>query len=94
MTEEHLKIALFTNSVCGSLNKIKERLKKIERGYWKYPCKKDDGISKRYSRGIPLASRGKHQESKQNFNGIPLEYRWNTAAVFVQIYACFPELSR
>ena len=37
-------------------------------------------------------SRGKHLESQRNFDGIPLEYRRNTAADFVQIYRMFSRI--
>ena len=37
-------------------------------------------------------SRGKHLESLWNFDGIPLEYHWNTAADFVQIYRMFSRI--
>ena len=49
-----------------------------------------------FQSGIPEKfrwhSRGKHLELQRNFDGIPLEYRRNTAADFVQIYRMFSRI--
>ena len=46
-----------------------------------------------FQSGIPEEIRrqpwAKHLESQRNFDGIPLEYLWNTAADFVQNYRMF-----
>ena len=56
------------------------------------PSKKNAGVLKQYSKGIPLAFQRKHLESEWNFDGFPLEYHQNTAADFVQIYRTFSRI--